>query len=99
MKNYTIILSQPLRHSFKWNDTRKVAVEWQIYLDNLGHGKACPLPFLSGSFYHFFIAQQWTYKPERKEGYSSAPETLLQNASCSLQTDIWMLGCLVSQAQ
>ena len=49
--------------------------------------------------YHVFIAQQWSYKPEKKEGYLSAPETLLQNASCSLQTDIWMLGCLVSQAE
>ena len=42
------------------------------------------------------IAQRWNFKPEKNEDYLSAPETLLQGASCSLQTDIWMLGCLVS---
>ena len=49
--------------------------------------------------YHVLIAQQWNYKPEKNEDYLSAPETLLQGASCSLQTDIWMLGCLVSRTQ
>ena len=44
-KKYTTILSQPLRHSFKWNDKRKAVVDWPIYLNNLGHGKACPFFF------------------------------------------------------
>ena len=39
IKNYTIILSQPLRHGFKWNDNRKAVVEWQVHLYNFGHGK------------------------------------------------------------
>ncbi|KAF9471411.1 kinase-like protein [Pholiota conissans] len=39
-------------------------------------------------------AQRWNYEPEKKHDYASAPETLLQQASCSPQTDIWMLGCL-----
>jgi len=81
VEEYTTILSQPLRHSYKWNDEQKEVVEWSIYLDNLGH------------------AQQLNYKPEKNEDYYlSAPETLLQGASCSLQTDIWMLGCLASRA-
>lgn len=42
VEKYTTILSQPLRHSFKWNDKRKAVVDWSIYLDGLGHGKACP---------------------------------------------------------
>lgn len=41
-------------------------------------------------------AQQSTFKPEPTGDYVSAPETLSQNASCSPQTDIWQLGCLVS---
>ena len=91
-----------LRHSFIWNDKRKAVVDWPIYLNNLGYGKACPLFFfalVAWDSYHVFIAQQWNYKPEENEDYLSAPETLLQSASCSLQTDIWMLGCLVSRAQ
>ena len=43
VNKYTTILSQPLRHSFKWNDKKKVVVDWPIYLDNLGHGKVCRL--------------------------------------------------------
>ena len=39
LKKYTTILSQPLQHSFKWNDKKKVVVDWPIYLDNLGHCK------------------------------------------------------------
>ncbi|KAF8813380.1 kinase-like protein [Phlegmacium glaucopus] len=76
VKKYTTTLSQPLKHSFKWNDKKKVVVDWLIHLDNLGH------------------AQRWNYKPEKNADYLSAPETLLQGASCSPQTDIWMLGCL-----
>jgi hypothetical protein len=54
VKKYTTVLSQPLRHSFKWNDKKKVVVDWPIYLDNLGHGKACPLFFVlvAWSSYH-----------------------------------------------
>ena len=44
VKKYTTILSQPLRHGYKWNDEQKEVVEWAIYLDNFGHGKTCP-PF------------------------------------------------------
>ncbi|KAF9476383.1 kinase-like protein [Pholiota conissans] len=39
-------------------------------------------------------AQRRTYAPENGNTYSFAPETLLEQASCSLMTDIWMLGCL-----
>ena len=46
VKKYTTILSQPLKHSFKWNDQQKIVVDWSIYLDNLGHGKTFP---------HFFL--------------------------------------------
>ncbi|KAJ3524648.1 hypothetical protein NMY22_g10909 [Coprinellus aureogranulatus] len=35
------------------------------------------------------------YSPELGIDYSSAPETLLANPSCTLSTDVWMLGCLV----
>ncbi|KAF8812799.1 kinase-like protein [Phlegmacium glaucopus] len=76
INNYTTILSQPLPHSFKWNNKQKIVVDWPLQLHNLGH------------------AQQGEYKPEKNEDYLSAPETLLQEASCSPQTDIWMLGCL-----
>ncbi|KAF9471413.1 kinase-like protein [Pholiota conissans] len=44
-----------------------------------------------GNFGH---AQKGAYEVERKNDYSSAPETLLKDASCSPQTDIWMLGFL-----
>ena len=50
-------------------------------------------------FLWFKIAQHRSFKPELGVDYLSAPETLLQEASCSPQTDIWMLGCLVSRAQ
>ena len=46
VKKYTTILSQPLKHGFKWNDQQKIVVGWSIYLDNLGHGEACHLFFL-----------------------------------------------------
>ncbi|KAF9479619.1 kinase-like protein [Pholiota conissans] len=39
-------------------------------------------------------AQRRTYTPEKGNTYSFAPETLLERASCSPKTDIWMLGCL-----
>ncbi|KAF6741803.1 kinase-like domain-containing protein [Ephemerocybe angulata] len=42
----------------------------------------------------FGHAQVPPYAPESGLDYSSAPETLLENA-CGLSTDIWMLGCLV----
>lgn len=100
VKQYTTILSQPLKHGFKWNDKQKVVVDWPIYLDSLGHGLSfyfwC---WLRGIFIAFLIAQQWNYKPEKNVDYLSAPETLLQGALCSLQTDIWTLGCLVSCVQ
>ncbi|KAF9475177.1 kinase-like protein [Pholiota conissans] len=38
--------------------------------------------------------QRGTYTPEKGHNYSFAPETLLNRASCSPKTDIWMLGCL-----
>ena len=70
----------------------KVVVDWPIYLDNLGHGKACPLLFLRdgcvGSYY-VLTAQQCNYKPEKNDDYLFTPETLLQGASCSLQTDMY----------
>jgi hypothetical protein len=101
VKKHNTILSQPLTHNFKSNDKKKVVVDWPIYLDNLGHGKACRLfsVLAPWDFYDALITQQWNYKPEKNEDYLSAPETLLQGASCSLQTDIWMLGCLVSRPQ
>ncbi|KAF8902246.1 hypothetical protein CPB84DRAFT_1846411 [Gymnopilus junonius] len=37
-------------------------------------------------------AQRRDYRPEKQVDYFSAPETLLYHASCSPQTDIWMLG-------
>jgi hypothetical protein len=37
----------------------------------------------------------WTYTPEKDHNYSFAPETLLERATCSPETDVWMLGCLV----
>jgi hypothetical protein len=46
----------------------------------------------------FPAAQQSNYEPEKKGDYSFAPETLLQSASCSPQTDIWMLGYMASHA-
>ncbi|KAF9477399.1 kinase-like protein [Pholiota conissans] len=35
------------------------------------------------------------YTPEKSHNYSFAPETLLERATCSPKTDVWMLGCLV----
>ncbi|KAF6744568.1 kinase-like domain-containing protein [Ephemerocybe angulata] len=35
------------------------------------------------------------YTPESGYDYCSAPETLLENPTCGLSTDVWMLGCLV----
>ncbi|KAJ3541294.1 hypothetical protein NMY22_g3939 [Coprinellus aureogranulatus] len=42
-------------------------------------------------------SQSAPYKPEVGYDYSSAPETLLQNPICGIETDIWMLGCLIFQ--
>ena len=67
-----------------------------IYLDNLGHGKTCLFFFFTWGSYHVLIAQHLNYKPEKNEDHLSAPETLLQGASCSFQTN---LGCLVSRAR
>ncbi|KAF9472222.1 kinase-like protein [Pholiota conissans] len=39
-------------------------------------------------------AQRRIYTPEKGHNYSFAPETLLERATCSPKTDIWMLGCL-----
>ncbi|KAJ3532721.1 hypothetical protein NMY22_g7629 [Coprinellus aureogranulatus] len=41
-------------------------------------------------------AQASPYKVEAGHDYCSAPETLLANPTCGPETDIWMLGCLVS---
>lgn len=46
----------------------------------------------------FGHAQQSNYEPEKEGDYSLAPETLLQTASCSPQTDIWMPGYMASHA-
>ncbi|PPR02727.1 hypothetical protein CVT26_009438 [Gymnopilus dilepis] len=73
---YTTVQSQPLSHSFKWNNRRKLVADWPLHLANLGH------------------AQRSVYQPEKDVDYFGAPETLLHSASCSLQTDIWMLGSL-----
>ncbi|KAF6758850.1 kinase-like domain-containing protein [Ephemerocybe angulata] len=43
----------------------------------------------------FGHAQGAPYTPESGVDYSSAPETLLENPTCGLSTDIWMLGCLI----
>jgi serine/threonine protein kinase len=94
VKKYSTILSQPLMHGFKWNEKAKQVVDWPIHLDNFGHGKNFSPSPLSSS-YCVSIAQRWNYEPEKTGDYSSAPETLLHQATCSLQTDIWMLGCLV----
>ena len=98
-RRYITILSQPLRHNFKWNDKRKAVVDWSIYLDNFRYGKYSFFAMVTWGSYHVLIAQQSNFRPKNNEDYLSAPETLLQGASCSLQTDIWMLGCLVSRAQ
>ncbi|KAF6758116.1 CMGC/SRPK protein kinase [Ephemerocybe angulata] len=45
----------------------------------------------------FGYVQVPPYAPERELDYGSAPETLLENPTCGLATDIWMLGCLVFQ--
>jgi serine/threonine protein kinase len=76
IKKFTTVISQPLQHTFKWDDKNKVVADWPIHLDGFGH------------------AQHRSFKPEPGVDYLSAPETLLQEASCSPQTDIWMLGCL-----
>ncbi|KAF8198456.1 kinase-like domain-containing protein [Pholiota molesta] len=44
-----------------------------------------------GNFGH---AQRITYIPEKDHNYSFAPETLLERATCSPKTYVWMLGCL-----
>ncbi|KAF8972233.1 kinase-like domain-containing protein [Flammula alnicola] len=51
--------------------------------------KVVDWPLVLGNFAH---AQRSSYKPEKHYDYLSAPETLLGQASCSPQTDIWMLG-------
>ncbi|KAF6741568.1 CMGC/SRPK protein kinase [Ephemerocybe angulata] len=43
----------------------------------------------------FGHTQEPPYTPESSFDYSSAPETLLENPTCGLSTDIWMLGCLI----
>ena len=40
IKNFTTVISQPLPHTFKWNDKKKVVADWPIHLDGFGHGKA-----------------------------------------------------------
>ena len=42
IKKFTTVISQPLHHSFKWNDKNKVVVDWPIYLDGFGHGTVFP---------------------------------------------------------
>jgi hypothetical protein len=40
IKKYTVVRSQPLVHSFKWNDKRSTVADWSFYLSNFGHGRA-----------------------------------------------------------
>jgi hypothetical protein len=40
IKKFTTVISQPLQHTFKWNDKKNVVADWPIHLDGFGHGKA-----------------------------------------------------------
>ncbi|EDR03773.1 uncharacterized protein LACBIDRAFT_331197 [Laccaria bicolor S238N-H82] len=57
------------------------------------------LTVISQPLFHRYkrTAQQSNYEPEKEGDYSLAPETLLQTASCSPQTDIWMPGYMAKQ--
>jgi hypothetical protein len=97
IKKFTTVISQPLQHSFNWNDKKKVVADWPIHLDGFENGRAFLHLLQFVGVLMVFIAQHRSFKPEPGVDYLSAPETLLQEASCSPQTDIWMLGCLVSR--
>ena len=67
----------------------------------------CPLPSfcinllklsLFRSAQQLDLQHQPETEPEKSVNYSFAPETLLQSAYCSCETDIWMLGYMASQA-
>ena len=47
IKKFTTVISQPLQHTFKWNDKNKVVLDWPIHLDGFGHGKASSFPSLT----------------------------------------------------
>lgn len=94
VKNYTTVRSQPLRHNFKWNGDEREVTSQSITLCNFGHGRFVLL--IQFYFPDSFNLAQRGYKPEKNGDYLSAPETLLQDASCSCQTDIWMLGAMVT---
>ena len=100
-KKYVTVRSQPLPHSFKWKDKMKKVVDWPLYLGNLSHGiyDYYFLVGFSNQLLIYLIAQRSCNKPEENNNYLSAPETLLGNASCSIQTDIWMLGIMASRWQ
>lgn len=92
------VRSQSLAHRFRWKDKSKKVADWPLTVDGFGNGWC----YIWGSVslltsVNSSTAQQADYHPEINSDYSCAPETLLRSSTCSLQTDIWMLGYMVSR--
>ncbi|KAF6758091.1 kinase-like domain-containing protein [Ephemerocybe angulata] len=81
------VQSQPLAiDKVEWDEPMSEVCDWSLLLAGFGHGAYPRLPFI-----HMLTSAA------QELNYSSAPETLLENLTCGLATDIWMLGCLVFQ--
>ncbi|KAF6758117.1 hypothetical protein DFP72DRAFT_1109554 [Ephemerocybe angulata] len=52
---------------------------------------------VDGKKHHVYVVQVSSYDPRSAIDYCFAPETLLKNPTCGLETDVWMLGYLVFQ--
>ncbi|KAF8972230.1 kinase-like domain-containing protein [Flammula alnicola] len=97
-KGVDVDLMKPILDSEPAPTTTKIKKYVTVQSQPLIHGfkwkhkknKVVDWPLVLGNFAH---AQRSSYNlPEKHYDYLSAPETLLGQASCSPQTDIWMLG-------
>jgi serine/threonine-protein kinase SRPK3 len=100
-ESYPIVLSQPMRHGFRW-DSDGTRIELSRFcLSGLDHGArsshpfralAYPLPSLQN------CSAQWSDKPPPSDFITSvalrAPEVIL-GAGFDVKVDIWALGCIV----
>lgn len=94
---YPIIRSQPVPHSYSWNDPPTVVKQYSVQLTDLGHGiyNSC---FTVDLGLHG-VSAQWAGKEPTTRMISAyglrAPEVIL-GANFDTKVDIWALGCIVS---
>jgi len=79
---YPIVLSQPIPHGFKWNDSRSTIYSSSIYLNNVAHSQ--------------WTRGNPTWEKAKGDVALRPPEVILGTAF-NIKVDTWMLGCAAYQ--